>query len=121
MELNLKRPIAFFDLETTGLNTTHDRIVESNGEVEAKADDGGVAGNELQHVQIAGSPDSAGTVKHAGEGKGQKGFEADLERGKGGGTEGMGIDTAARHFMDGGKSGGDGEHQAQGWVTLSST
>lgn len=28
MELFLKRPIAFFDLETTGLNTTHDRIVE---------------------------------------------------------------------------------------------
>ena len=28
MELNLKRPIAFFDLETTGLNTAHDRIVE---------------------------------------------------------------------------------------------
>ena len=28
MELNLKRPIAFFDLETTGLSTTHDRIVE---------------------------------------------------------------------------------------------
>ncbi|MBR4391978.1 MAG: 3'-5' exonuclease [Bacteroidales bacterium] len=28
MELNLKRPIVFFDLETTGLNTTHDRIVE---------------------------------------------------------------------------------------------
>lgn len=28
MELNLKRPLAFFDLETTGLNTTHDRIVE---------------------------------------------------------------------------------------------
>ena len=28
MELNLKRPIAFFDLETTGLNTSHDRIVE---------------------------------------------------------------------------------------------
>ena len=28
MELNLKRPVAFFDLETTGLNTTHDRIVE---------------------------------------------------------------------------------------------
>ena len=28
MELNLKRPIAFFDLETTGLNTTEDRIVE---------------------------------------------------------------------------------------------
>lgn len=28
MELNLKRPIAFFDLETTGLNTIHDRIVE---------------------------------------------------------------------------------------------
>ena len=28
MELNLKRPIAFFDLETTGLNTTTDRIVE---------------------------------------------------------------------------------------------
>ena len=28
MELKLKRPIAFFDLETTGLSTTHDRIVE---------------------------------------------------------------------------------------------
>ena len=28
MKLNLKRPIAFFDLETTGLNITHDRIVE---------------------------------------------------------------------------------------------
>ena len=28
MELNLKRPITFFDLETTCLNTTHDRIVE---------------------------------------------------------------------------------------------
>ena len=28
MELELKRPIAFFDLETTGLSTTHDRIVE---------------------------------------------------------------------------------------------
>jgi len=28
MELNLKRPIAFFDLETTGLNIMHDRIVE---------------------------------------------------------------------------------------------
>ena len=28
MDLNLKRPIAFFDLETTGLNTSHDRIVE---------------------------------------------------------------------------------------------
>ena len=28
MKLNLKRPIAFFDLETTGLNIMHDRIVE---------------------------------------------------------------------------------------------
>lgn len=28
MELNLKRPIAFFDLETTGLNVSKDRIVE---------------------------------------------------------------------------------------------
>ena len=28
MELNLKRPIAFYDLETTGLNVSHDRIVE---------------------------------------------------------------------------------------------
>lgn len=28
MELNLKRPIAFFDLETTGLNTAKDRIIE---------------------------------------------------------------------------------------------
>ena len=28
MKLVLKRPIVFFDLETTGLNLTHDRIVE---------------------------------------------------------------------------------------------
>ena len=28
MELNLKRPIAFFDLETTGLNVAKDRIIE---------------------------------------------------------------------------------------------
>lgn len=28
MELNLKNPIIFFDLETTGTNTVHDRIVE---------------------------------------------------------------------------------------------
>ena len=28
MELNLKRPIVFFDLETTGVNTEKDRIVE---------------------------------------------------------------------------------------------
>ena len=28
MKLNLKRPIVFFDLETTGVNTSHDRIVE---------------------------------------------------------------------------------------------
>lgn len=28
MKLNLKKPIIFFDLETTGLNLTHDRIVE---------------------------------------------------------------------------------------------
>ena len=28
MELNLKRPIIFFDLETTGVDSTKDRIVE---------------------------------------------------------------------------------------------
>jgi len=28
MDLKLKNPIAFFDLETTGINITHDRIVE---------------------------------------------------------------------------------------------
>ena len=28
MKLNLKRPIVFFDLETTGTSITHDRIVE---------------------------------------------------------------------------------------------
>lgn len=28
MELNLKNPLVFFDLETTGINTTKDRIVE---------------------------------------------------------------------------------------------
>ena len=28
MELNLKKPIIFFDLETTGIDITRDRIVE---------------------------------------------------------------------------------------------
>lgn len=28
MKLNLKRPIVFFDLETTGVDTARDRIVE---------------------------------------------------------------------------------------------
>jgi DNA polymerase-3 subunit epsilon len=28
MDLNLKNPLVFFDLETTGINITHDRIVE---------------------------------------------------------------------------------------------
>ena len=28
MKLNLTKPIIFFDLETTGTNITHDRIVE---------------------------------------------------------------------------------------------
>ena len=28
MNLNLKKPLAFFDLETTGLNVAHDRIIE---------------------------------------------------------------------------------------------
>ena len=28
MQLNLKKPIIFFDLETTGVDVTHDRIVE---------------------------------------------------------------------------------------------
>ena len=28
MKLNLKRPIIFFDLETTGIDTAKDRIVE---------------------------------------------------------------------------------------------
>lgn len=43
MELNLKSPIIFFDLETTGVNITHDKIVEisyikvfPNGEEEEK-------------------------------------------------------------------------------------
>lgn len=43
MELNLKNPLIFFDLETTGLNITNDRIVElsyikvqPNGEEESK-------------------------------------------------------------------------------------
>lgn len=30
MNLKLKNPIAFFDLETTGINITHDRIVEAS-------------------------------------------------------------------------------------------
>ncbi|MDE5960426.1 MAG: 3'-5' exonuclease, partial [Duncaniella sp.] len=28
MQLNLKKPIVFFDLETTGVDIIHDRIVE---------------------------------------------------------------------------------------------
>ena len=43
MELNLKKPIIFFDLETTGTNILHDRIVEicctkvhPNGKEESK-------------------------------------------------------------------------------------
>lgn len=28
MKLNLKKPLVFFDLETTGVNVTHDRIIE---------------------------------------------------------------------------------------------
>jgi DNA polymerase-3 subunit epsilon len=28
MQLNLKKPICFFDLETTGISITSDRIVE---------------------------------------------------------------------------------------------
>ncbi len=43
MKLNLRKPIAFFDLETTGLNISHDRIIEisvlkvnTNGEEEQK-------------------------------------------------------------------------------------
>ena len=28
MELNLKKPVVFFDLETTGINIAKDRIVE---------------------------------------------------------------------------------------------
>jgi len=43
MELNLKRPLAFFDLETTGLNVAKDRIIEicilkvnQNGTIESK-------------------------------------------------------------------------------------
>ena len=43
MQLNLKNPLVFFDLETTGINIAHDRIVElaflkvmPNGETERK-------------------------------------------------------------------------------------
>jgi len=43
MNLNLRKPLAFFDLETTGISITHDRIVEisilkvsPNGEKEVK-------------------------------------------------------------------------------------
>ena len=43
MDLNLKRPLAFFDLETTGLSTSKDRIIEisivkanPNGSTESK-------------------------------------------------------------------------------------
>jgi DNA polymerase III subunit epsilon len=43
MKLNLRNPICFFDLETTGINITHDRIIEiavikvmPNGEIHRK-------------------------------------------------------------------------------------
>jgi DNA polymerase-3 subunit epsilon len=43
MQLNLKRPIVFFDIESTGLNVATDRIVElcvvkvlPNGDTEIK-------------------------------------------------------------------------------------
>ena len=43
MELNLKRPLVVFDLESTGLNITEDRIIElsyvkvyPNGQEESK-------------------------------------------------------------------------------------
>ena len=45
MELKLKNPLAFFDLETTGINISQDRIVEisilkvsSNGHEEIRTD-----------------------------------------------------------------------------------
>jgi len=45
MKLNLRNPVCFFDLETTGVNITHDRIIEiavikvmPNGEVLKKTD-----------------------------------------------------------------------------------
>ena len=44
MKLNLRNPICFFDLESTGMNITHDRIIEiavikvmPNGDVQRKA------------------------------------------------------------------------------------
>ena len=44
MKLNLRNPLCFFDLETTGINITQDRIIEigavkmmPNGEVIRKA------------------------------------------------------------------------------------
>jgi DNA polymerase III subunit epsilon len=45
MKLNLRNPLCFFDLESTGTNITHDRIIEiamvkvmPNGEVQRKSD-----------------------------------------------------------------------------------
>ena len=62
MELNLKKPIVFFDLETTGLNITQDRIVEiayikiyPNGAEERKA----IRVNPEMHI-----PEEASNVHH---------------------------------------------------------
>ena len=62
MNLNLKNPIVFFDLETTGVNITHDKIVEisyikvyPNGDEEEKT----IRVNPGRHI-----PEEATAVHH---------------------------------------------------------
>ncbi len=51
MKLNLRNPVCFFDLETTGMNMTSDRIIEiavvklmPNGETQTKTNLANCAG-----------------------------------------------------------------------------
>ena len=47
MQLELKRPLLFFDIESTGLNISSDGIIELNYEVRLRDDDSSFV-NELQ-------------------------------------------------------------------------
>ena len=52
MKLNLSRPLAFLDLETTGINVASDRIIEIN---QSAVNIARYAGNNKYNYFIAGS------------------------------------------------------------------
>lgn len=66
MELNLKRPIVFFDLETTGLNIAHDRIVEI-GILKIDVNGGKKEYHELLNPEIPISPEAASVHGYTNE------------------------------------------------------